>query len=45
MLAGPFVGMTLPLLPAQILWFNLHTHSLAGTALGSEPTEAGALRK
>src|SRR5688572_32831478 len=26
MLVGPFVGLTVPLLPAQILWVNLLTH-------------------
>ena len=30
MLAGPFLGMALPLLPAQILWINLLTHGLTG---------------
>jgi P-type Ca2+ transporter type 2C len=43
MLAGPAVGIPLPLLPAQILWVNLLTHSLAGTALGAEPAEAGSM--
>jgi Ca2+-transporting ATPase len=37
MLAGPFVGLGLTLLPAQILWINLLTHGLPGVALGSEP--------
>jgi Ca2+-transporting ATPase len=37
MLVGPFVGLALPLLPAQILWINLITHGLPGLALGSEP--------
>jgi Ca2+-transporting ATPase len=37
MLAGPFLGMALPLLPAQILWINLLTHGLTGVALGAEP--------
>jgi Ca2+-transporting ATPase len=45
MLAGPFVGMPLPLLPAQILWINLLTHSLTGTALGSEPVEVGSMTR
>ena len=45
MLAGPFVGIALPLLPAQILWVNLLTHSLAGTALGAEPAEAGSMTR
>jgi len=34
MLAGPLIGAPLPLLPAQILWLNLLTHSFAGAALG-----------
>jgi P-type Ca2+ transporter type 2C len=45
MLAGPFLGMPLPLLPAQILWINLLTHSLTGTALGSEPVEPGSMTR
>jgi Ca2+-transporting ATPase len=39
MLAGPLFGLTLPLLPAQILWVNLLTHGLPGVALGSEPVD------
>jgi Ca2+-transporting ATPase len=39
MLVGPFVGLALPLLPAQILWINLITHGLPGLALGSEPVD------
>ena len=45
MLGGPFVGLALPLLPAQILWVNLLTHSLAGTALGAEPVEPGSMKR
>ncbi len=30
MLLGPFLGLALPLLPAQILWINLLTHGLPG---------------
>ena len=45
MLVGPFAGMPLPLLPAQILWINLLTHSLTGTALGSEPVEVGSMER
>lgn len=44
MLLGPFLGMPLPLLPAQILWINLLTHGLPGVALGAEPVEPGAMR-
>lgn len=45
MLAGPFVGLPLPLLPAQILWINLITHGLPGLALGSEPVDPDAMRR
>ncbi|MGH6656999.1 MAG: cation-translocating P-type ATPase [Actinocrinis sp.] len=45
MLAGPLVGLPLPLLPAQILWINLLTHGLPGVALGSEPVEPDAMRR
>jgi Ca2+-transporting ATPase len=45
MLAGPLVGVPLPLLPAQILWVNLVTHSFAGAALGAEPLEDGAMAR
>ena len=45
MLIGPFLGLALPLLPAQILWVNLLTHGLPGVALGSEPAEPGAMRR
>ena len=45
MLAGPFVGLALPLLPAQILWINLLTHGLPGVALGSEPADPDAMHR
>ena len=45
MLAGPFLGMALPLLPAQILWINLLTHGLTGVALGAEPAAEGVMRR
>jgi Ca2+-transporting ATPase len=45
MLAGPFLGMPLPLLPGQILWINLLTHGVPGVALGAEPAEADVLRR
>jgi len=45
MLIGPFVGLALPLLPAQILWINLLTHGLPGVALGGEPAEEDAMRR
>ncbi|NUR84657.1 MAG: cation-translocating P-type ATPase, partial [Nonomuraea sp.] len=43
MLLGPFAGLALPLLPAQILWINLLTHGLPGVALGGEPAVPGAM--
>ncbi|MEV0454963.1 cation-translocating P-type ATPase [Catellatospora methionotrophica] len=45
MLAGPFVGLALPLLPAQLLWINLLTHGLPGVALGSEPADPAAMHR
>jgi P-type Ca2+ transporter type 2C len=45
MLAGPFLGLAVPLLPAQILWVNLLTHGLPGVALGAEPAEPGVMRR
>ena len=45
MLLGPFLGLPLPLTPAQILWVNLMTHGLPGVALGAEPTEPGSMQR
>jgi Ca2+-transporting ATPase len=45
MLAGPLLGLAVPLLPAQILWVNLLTHGLPGVALGAEPAEPGTMRR
>ncbi|MEV6067593.1 cation-translocating P-type ATPase [Nocardia sp. NPDC052001] len=45
MLVGPFLGLALPLLPAQILWINLLTHGLPGVALGGEPAAPGIMRR
>jgi Ca2+-transporting ATPase len=45
MLAGPFLGLPLVLLPAQILWINLLTHGLPGVALGSEPAPPDVMRR
>ena len=39
MLAGPFLGMAVPLLPAQILWVNMLTHGLPGVAFSGEPLD------
>ncbi|GAA0895358.1 hypothetical protein GCM10009558_109190 [Virgisporangium aurantiacum] len=43
MLIGPFLGLAVPLLPAQILWINMLTHGLPGVALGAEPAERAAM--
>ena len=43
MLLGPFLGLALPLLPAQILWVNLLTHGLPGVAFGAEQAEPDVL--
>jgi Ca2+-transporting ATPase len=45
MLLGPFLGLAVPLLPAQILWINLLTHGLPGVAMGAEPAEPDTLRR
>jgi P-type Ca2+ transporter type 2C len=45
MLLGPFLGLALPLLPAQILWVNLLTHGPVGVAMGAEPAAPDALRR
>jgi Ca2+-transporting ATPase len=45
MLAGPFLGLAVPLLPAQILWVNLLTHGLPGVALGAEPASPSVMTR
>jgi P-type Ca2+ transporter type 2C len=45
MLAGPFLALPLPLLPAQILWVNLVTHGLPGVAIGAEQAEPDVLHR
>ncbi|MEJ3747026.1 cation-transporting P-type ATPase [Actinomycetes bacterium KLBMP 9797] len=45
MLVGPFLGLAVPLLPAQILWINLLTHGPPGVALGAEPAAPGTMRR
>jgi Ca2+-transporting ATPase len=43
MLLGPFLGLALPLLPAQVLWVNLLTHGPVGVAMGGEPASPDVL--
>ena len=45
MALGPFLGLGITLLPAQILWINLLTHGLPGVALGLEPAEPDVLSR
>ncbi|MCW2636368.1 MAG: hypothetical protein JWQ99_2735 [Blastococcus sp.] len=45
MLLGPFLGLALPLLPAQVLWVNLLTHGPVGVAMGGEPAAPDVLHR
>lgn len=45
MLIGPFLGMSLPLLPLQILWINLISDGLPALALSVEPSEEGIMKR
>jgi Ca2+-transporting ATPase len=45
MLAAPFVGMPLPLVPLQILWINLVTDGLPGLAMAVEPGESDTMSR
>jgi P-type Ca2+ transporter type 2C len=45
MCLGPFMGMPLPLLPAQILWINMLTHGLPGVAFGLEPLNPADMKR
>ncbi|MEU4121740.1 cation-translocating P-type ATPase [Streptomyces virginiae] len=45
MLAGPLLGLALPLRAGQILWINLLTHGLTGVAMGAEPAAPQAMRR
>jgi Ca2+-transporting ATPase len=45
MLVSPFLGITVALLPLQLLWLNLLTDGLLGIGLGVEPAERGVMAK
>ena len=45
MLAGPLMGMPLPLLPIQILWINLVTDGVPAVALGFEEAERDVMNR
>ncbi|GAA4744036.1 cation-translocating P-type ATPase [Nocardioides endophyticus] len=45
LVAGPFIGIPMPLGPAQILWINMITHGLPGVAFGGEPIDPTDMRR
>jgi Ca2+-transporting ATPase len=45
LLTAPFLGVVVPLLPAQILWVNMLTHGLPGVAFGGEPLDKRVMRR
>ena len=45
MIVAPFLGMSSPLLPGQILWINMLTHGLPGVAFGAEPADPAVMRR
>ena len=45
MLLAPFGGITIALLPLQLLWLNLLTDGLLGIGLGMEPADKGTMRR
>jgi P-type Ca2+ transporter type 2C len=45
MLLAPLVGISLALLPLQLLWLNLLTDGLLGLGLGVEPAEPDTMKR
>jgi Ca2+-transporting ATPase len=45
MLLSPLMGITIALLPLQLLWLNLLTDGLLGLGLGLEPAEKNTMRR
>jgi Ca2+-transporting ATPase len=45
MLVAPLFGITIALLPLQLLWLNLLTDGLLGLGLGLESAEPGAMKQ
>jgi len=44
-LTAVFLGVTLPILPVQILWINMTTAGILGLALAFEPKEPGLMQR
>ena len=44
-MAAIFLGVALPILPAQILWINMSTAGFLGLTLAFEPKEPGIMRR
>jgi len=45
LLAAVFAGLTLPILPLQILWINMTTEVFLGLGLAFEPKESGLMQR
>lgn len=45
LVAGPFLGIPIPLGPGQILWINMITHGLPGVAFGGEPADPADMKR
>lgn len=42
---APFLGLPIPLAPAQILWINMLTHGVPGVAFGGEPLDKSVMSR